>query len=286
MQTVEQLSEQYGIANVIWFEDMVDGYPVVRICNQHAEASIALHGAHLIDYRRSGEAPVIFTSSDAIYRKGKAIRGGIPVCWPWFGANDGKPSHGFARTSFWTLQKTEHDGEDTRLIFALPTREDCPLSAKLEFSIGKMLQLTLTTTNEGDVLQTFSEALHSYFMVGDSRHTHIQGLDGSTYMDEVGETTARIQEGPVTFPREVDRIYHSDATVVIEDMAGQRHMEVSKTGGRDTVVWNPGLEKGSAMADLLDAEIHSFVCAESANVDGITINPGGNHILALTISLR
>lgn len=284
MQTVGQLSEQYGIANVVWVEDVADGYPIVRIRNQCAEASIALHGAHLIDYRRTGEAPVIFTSGDAIYREGKAIRGGIPVCWPWFGACEGKPAHGYARTSFWTLQQVESIEEATRLIFTLPAREDCSLAAKLEFRIGKRLELVLTTTNEGDAPQTFSEALHTYFAVGDSRQTRIHGLEGTTYIDEVGETTTRTQDGLVTFPDEVDRIYQSDATVVIEDGASQRRIEIAKTGSRDTVVWNPGMEKGSAMGDLCDTEIHRFVCAESTNVDAITISPGESHSLTLTIS--
>lgn len=282
MQTVEQLSEQYGIANTVWFEDLAEGYPVVRIRNQHAETSIALHGAHLIDYRRTGEAPVIFTSRDAIYREGKAIRGGIPVCWPWFGACEGKPAHGYARTSFWTLEEVTSSEDISRLGFCLPARKDFPLTAKLEFRIGATLELALTTTNEGDAPQIYSEALHTYFAVGNSRQTNIHGLDGTTYTDEVGETTVRTQDGPVTFPGEVDRIYQSDATVVIED--DSRRIEVAKSGSSDTVIWNPGLEKGSAMGDLCNEEIHRFVCAESTNVSGLTIKPGGSHTLALSIS--
>lgn len=286
MQTVEQLSELYGIDDTVWFEDLADGYPVVRIRNQYAQAGIAQHGAHLMDYCLHGGAPLIFTSSAAVFREGKAIRGGIPVCWPWFGACEGKPSHGYARTSFWTLNKVENNEEETCLVFTLSAREESPLSAKLEFHIGKVLKLTLTTTNEGNTVQTFSEALHSYFMIDDSHQTRIHGLEGTPYIDEVGKATTRTQDGPVTFPGEVDRIYYSDSTVVIEDAAGQRHIEVSKTGSHDTVVWNPGKAKGSAMGDLLDEEIHRFVCAESANVEGITINPGESHVLTQTLSLR
>ena len=284
MQTLEQLSEEYGVADAVWFEELAEGYPAVRIRNQLAEASIALHGAHLIDYRPAGGDPVIFTSSDAIYREGKAIRGGIPVCWPWFGGREGYPAHGYARTSFWTLEKVEANEEYTRLVFSFPAREESPLSARLEFRIGKTLQLELTTTNEGDAPQAYSEALHTYFAVADSRHTKIHGLDGTTYTDEVGETTILTQEGPVTFPGEVDRIYQSDATVVIED--GQRRIEVAKTGSHDTVVWNPGLEKGGAMDDLNNAEIHNFVCAESTNTKGITLAPGDNHALGLVVSAK
>lgn len=283
MQTAEQLADQHGIADTVWFEELADNYPVVRIRNPHAEASVALHGAHLIGYRHLGGEPVIFTSCDAVYREGKAIRGGIPVCWPWFGACEGKPAHGYARTSFWMLDEVENSANETRLVFTLPAREGSPLSATLEFRIGKTLQLALTTTNEGNAPRSYSEALHTYFAVGDSRQTKVHGLEGSTYVDEVGETTVRTQEGPVTFPGEVDRIYQSEAAVVIED--GRLRIEIAKTGSKDTVVWNPGQEKGSTMGDLCNEEIHRFVCAESTNTEDITLAPGKSHALTLSISL-
>lgn len=287
MQTLDHLSEKLGLAGEVWFEDAAPGYPVARVRNAHATASVALHGAHLTDYCPHGGKPVIFTSSDAVFREGKAIRGGIPVCWPWFGAHpDGLPAHGYARTGFWTLEKTESREEGTRLVFSLPPQGHTGLAAMLEFHIGRDLRLSLQTMNGGDTETTFSEALHSYFAVADSRRTHVHGLEGARYIDTAGEESVHVQDGPVRFPGEIDRIYRSTDNTVIEDLVNRRRIRVTKTGSGSTVVWNPGQEKGASMADLADEEIHRFVCVESANVreQSITLAPGEQHTLHLRIS--
>lgn len=290
MQTVHQLSEQFAIEDEVWFEELAEEYPVVRIKNAYASASIALHGAHLTNFQPADQEPVIFTSQAAIFREGKAIRGGIPVCWPWFGAHpDKQPSHGYARISFWALEHVENLEDVTQLKFSLAPQAkqtNSNLSATLEFHIGKDLQLTLQTRNLGDQTETFSEALHNYFHVTDSRQTHVHGLDGASYIDTTGEESTHTQQGPVEFTGETDRIYHSDRETVIEDLVSQRRIHVTKTGSQSTVVWNPGQDKGSAMGDLLDEEIHHFVCVESANVRNQSITPpaGETHALHLTIS--
>lgn len=287
MQTHDELSKRFGIKDEVRYEDVADSYPVVRIRNAHAKATIALHGAHLTDYCLSDGQPIIFTSNAAVFLEGKAIRGGIPICWPWFGAHPNKQTaHGYARTSFWNLERTESSEEGTRLIFSLPPQGDSGLIAMVEFHIGKDLQLSLHTMNGGKKSERFSEALHSYFMVKDAKQTHVHGLEGDNYIDTVGEESLHVQVGPVTFPDEIDRIYQSSSAVIIEDLANQRKIRVSKAGSDSTVVWNPGQEKGSSMSDLLGEEIPRFVCAESANVrdQSITLAPGENHILHLKIS--
>lgn len=287
MQTVGELSKRFGIKDEVRFENLAEGYPALRVKNQHAEATIALHGAHLTHYCVSGDEPVIFTSQSAIFREGKAIRGGIPICWPWFGAQPNQQTaHGYARTHFWDLQRSESNEEGTRLVFSLPPQDDSGLVAMIEFHIGKDLQLALHTMNTGCKETTFSEALHSYFSVVDSQQTKIHGLEGARYVNTADETTRHTQEGPVTFPGEIDRIYHSDSECIIEDGVSHRKIRISKAGSASTVVWNPGLEKGTAMADLADEQIHAFVCCESANVRGqsVTLAPGENHILHLKIS--
>lgn len=287
VQTPNQLTEHFGIENQVWFEELADGYPVVRILNRHAKASIALHGAHLIDYCPADEEPVIFTSKAAIFREGKAIRGGIPICWPWFSAHPEKsPSHGYARISFWKLESVSRDDDHTFLTFSLPVRDETGLSARLDFVIGKELQLTLTSFNEGKSAQTFSEALHSYFNVTDSRKTQVHGLDGCSYLNTVGAESTGIQNGPLTFSDELDQIYASDADVTIVDQVNQRRIHLAKSQSGSTIAWNPGLEKGGSMADLLDEEIHAFVCVETANVrsQSISLPPGESHSISLTLS--
>jgi len=293
MQTPEELSKRFGITDEVWFEDLSTGYPAVRIHNSHATASIALHGAHLMDYCLNDDRPIIFTSKAAVFREGKAIRGGIPICWPWFGSHPNNkpahaPSHGYARKSFWNLERTESSEEGTRLVFSLPPQGKSGLMAMLEFHIGKNLQLSLHTMNGGKNPEVFSEALHSYFAVTDARQTHVHGLDGESYIDTVGEESKHMQNGPVDFPDEIDRIYQSSSEVTIEDLVNGRKIRVSKSGSDSTVVWNPGQQKGASMSDLLDEEISQFVCAESANVrdQSITLAPRENHILHLKISTQ
>jgi len=284
VQTINQLTGQFGIDGEVWFEELADGYPVVRICNAHAKASIALHGAHLIDYCPADGKPVIFTSKAAIFREGKAIRGGIPICWPWFSAHPEKsPSHGYARISFWKLESATRDDQNIFLTFSLPVSDDTGLTAKLDFVIGKKLQLTLTSFNGGESTQTYSEALHSYFSVTDSRKAEVHGLDGCQFINTAGDESTGTQHGPLTFPDEIDQIYISEGDVTILD---QCRIHLAKSNSGNTIAWNPGLQKGGSMADLLDEEIHSFVCVETANVrdQSISLAPNQSHSITLTIS--
>lgn len=289
MQTIDQLTGRFSITDEVGFEELTPGYPVVRIRNAHAKASITLHGAHLTDYCLNNEPPIIFTSNAAVFQKGIAIRGGIPVCWPWFNAHpsdSSQPAHGYARINFWNLEKTESSREGTRLVFSLPPQDGSNLATMLEFHVGKDLQLALHTINIGKSKETFSEALHSYFAVTDSRQTLVHGLDGEHYINTVGVESTQQQQGPVTFPDEIDRIYQSDRHTIIEDLVTHRQIRVAKSGSNSTIVWNPGQKKGTSMKDLPDNEIHHFVCVESANVrnQSITLAPGENHILHLRIS--
>jgi glucose-6-phosphate 1-epimerase len=285
--------QRFEIDDHIRIEELNPSYPVVHISNAHATATIALHGAHLTHYKPHGEQPVLFISKAAIYQEGKAIRGGIPICWPWFGAHpdadQNLPAHGYARTSFWKLTSTSTNEEGSQLTFELPATDGEALSATLEFSIAKTLTLKLTTHNLSPSEQRFSEALHSYFAVGKSTQTQVLGLDEASYIDTTGnEETLEQQDGAIDFPDEVDRIYESSETVVIEDRANPRKIIVDKQNSASTIVWNPGQTKGEAMADLLDSEIQQFICAESGNVrdQSIILKPGAQHTLELKISTK
>ena len=276
-------------------EEITPGYPMIQISNAHATATIALYGAHLTHYAHRAETPIIFTSKAAIYREGKAIRGGIPVCWPWFGAyplsgsdpKENLPAHGYARISFWKLISTSSDSDGTRLTFSLPPTEGATLSATIEFIIGKELKIRLTSTNTGTETETISEALHSYFAVGDAKQTEVIGLDGCSYLDTTIQPPARKQQsGPIGFPDEIDRIYSSSDNLVVDDQTNQRRILVSKSGSHSSIIWNPGQEKGPLMSDLKDQEVTQFICAEAGNVnqESITLKPGSTHTLTLTIS--
>lgn len=277
----------------LWYEDFAPGYPTIRISNDHASATIALHGAHVIDFIPRDQEPVIFTSREALFTEGKAIRGGIPVCWPWFGAHPSDstmPAHGVARNRFWQITSTRSSVEFTEVVLSLQTEAIDILtgSSELELTIkvGAELSLELTTTNTGTRPLVVGGALHSYLYVGDIKQTSITGLEGTNYLDTLSDTQ-QTQNGQIKFDAETDSIYeNTDGSVTIHDPVFKRTLLVDKSGSLTTVIWNPWIKKSAGMADLADDEYMDFVCVEAVNTgrDMHTLSPGASHTLGTTIS--
>ncbi len=286
------LSKKHLIPFELWYEDFAPGYPTIRISNAHASATIALHGAQVIDWIPRDQEPVIFTSREAIFTEGKAIRGGIPVCWPWFGAHPSDPTmpgHGFARNRFWQCIQSQSTEEFTEITLQLDTRaidiwqHDTDLT--LTIKVGKSLSLELKTTNNGTTPVTIGGALHSYFYISDIHEITLTGLEDATYLDTL-DGAEKCQNGPINFNAEVDSIYLlNDQPVDIQDPGFKRTIRVEKLGSQSTVVWNPWTEKSQALADLADDEFHDFVCVEPSNAleDVHTLAPGAQHCLSTTV---
>lgn len=296
MQSLEDLRDIVQVDPRLTVINLAPGYPAIRVETAGAAAEVALHGAHLTHWQPAGADPVIFTSPDAIYREGKAIRGGVPICWPWFNAHPtdpSKPSHGFARNRFWTLSETGEDDESVLLFFDLEPSEETKalwphqFALSLTLRIGATLRLDLTTENLDDAPFTISSALHTYFAVGDLAEVSVHGLEDTDYLDTVGDPTVRQQDGPITFGGEVDRIYRAAPPVRLTDRAFKRSILLGNSGSNSTVVWNPSLEKAQALADLPDNAFRDFVCIETANAgeDLVTIQPGESHTLKATMML-
>lgn len=296
---VHLLNERFGAPGRLVFTAGPGGFPVAEISNDHATATVALHGAQPLAFQPRGQAPVLWVSRQAAFAPGKAIRGGIPICWPWFGphpSDPAKPSHGFARTRPWrVLQADAASGSETTLRLGLSddeaTRALWPHRFELELlvSVGRELQVTLVARNPGPEPFTCTGALHSYFAVGDVPAVAIHGLDGCDYLDQIDGHRRKTQAGAVTFAGEVDRIYlDTDATCTIEDGALGRRIEVAKRGSRATIVWNPWVEKARRLSDFGDDEYRGMVCVETANAgeDVVTVPPGGEHQLAAMIGVR
>ncbi|MFD2160021.1 D-hexose-6-phosphate mutarotase [Rubritalea tangerina] len=277
----------------LWFEDFAPDYPTIRVSNEFASATIALHGAQVIDYIPKGHEPVIFTSKEAVFREGKAIRGGVPVCWPWFGAHPedaSQPAHGFARNRFWQLTSTRSSDTGTELTLTLDTESIDALPSKvaltLTISVGAELTLELTTTNLGQNAIEIGGALHTYLTVGDIAQASIQGLESHEYLDTVA-SMRETQNSEITFAAETDAIYlNATQPVTLHDPVLKRSIQVAKKGSRTTVVWNPWIDKATALSDLLDDEYHEFVCIEAANAldDTHSIGQDESHTLATTIT--
>lgn len=259
------------------------------------------HGAQILDWRPGGAEPVIFTSERAVYRPGEAIRGGIPVCFPWFGPGRSgrkRPAHGFARLSEWQLARARENAGVTTLDWHFdqtlipeldhvdPRRNRFTVDYRQVF--GPTLELHVAVRNtDPRVPLVFELALHSYFRVGDVRQVGVQGLSGAEYLDKVtGEQQTQI--GPIRFGDEVDRVHAFGGTAVIEDPALGRRIRIEQTNANRTIVWNPGPEKAAAMSDLEDDEWSQFVCVESGNVrlGAIHLQPGESHELSVRIGVE
>ncbi|MHB8796776.1 MAG: D-hexose-6-phosphate mutarotase [Candidatus Nanopelagicales bacterium] len=251
------------------------------------------HGAQLVDWTPAGHAGVLFLSRLARFESGSAIRGGVPIVLPWFGAGltgDRKPAHGFARLSSWELvDEHAEGGRDAEAAYTLSS-EQPRLRAGYRVSLGTDLRLRLSVENTGEESLTFEEALHTYLAVGDAARVHLTGLDGAEYLDQAapgGLARAR-QQGDVRITGEVDRVYDSRSAVSVVDPTLQRTIGICKSGSASTIVWNPWSEKAAALADLGDDEWRSMVCVESGNVRAaaVTLAPGERHALEVRISVR
>lgn len=292
MERITELNRRYGIPHQVSFSQEPNGFVFVDVTNPQATARIALQGAQIIHWSPKGEAPVIWLSEAASFLPGKSIRGGAPVCWPWFGPHETQrdfPAHGFARTTLWEISGVESrpDGT-TKLVFHLPEsatpKNQWPHASTLEshITIGAHLEVDLVTRNQGNHPLTLGQALHTYFQVGDIRTVRLHGLDGCSYLDKVDGGVCKVQQGAVNFTQETDRIYLGTThNVVIEDPQMQRQIHIAKRGSASTVVWNPWIEKAAKMGDLGENGYLHMVCVENANAaeDVVMLAPETDHHL-------
>jgi len=285
------LNDDFGIEGQLAFRDAGDGFIVIDIDNSHCTASIAMQGAHLMTWTPKGEQPVIWMSPVAKLGHGNSIRGGVPICWPWFGAHATEPSfsgHGFARTVPWEVTSTSALEDGCTLIsFRIGDvkKDQWPhqAPAEMQMIIGHYLEMQLSTENQGDETITVGDALHTYFSVSDVSKIAINGLDGCDYLDKVGPAARRNQQGDITIGSEVDRIYFDQGQdVVIKDPGLDREIRIEKLGSHSTIVWNPWIEKCLKMGDFgSDDGYLGMVCVESANAaeDVVQLAPGQTHNL-------
>ena len=270
--------------------------PIVRVENTHAVARVALHGAQVLTYVPRGSNPILWLSPRAVFSPGRAVRGGVPICWPWFGphpTDETKPNHGFARLSVWALDAawTTEDGGH-KMMFRFPMEAGAAAGWKQSFdlrltvSVGPVLELALTTRNTGDSPLTVGGALHGYFAVSDIRKVRVSGLEGRAFVDQRNPAERRVQKGPVEIGAETDRVYDDPGNrCVIEDPLLARRIVVEKSGSRSTVLWNPWLEKARAFSDVGEDQYRDFLCVEPAYVlsDVVTLAPGEGHCLTASI---
>lgn len=297
---IAQANDEFGIDGILRICPGNGGLPLITIDNEHARAEICAYAGQVLAYQPADHPhDLLFVSERARFAPGKAIKGGIPICWPWFGVDPegrGRPDHGFVRARQWRLLLTESmvDGA-TRV--RLGTKDDeasralwpHPFSLEIEITIGATLNVALISRNTGDAPVTLTQALHTYFRVGDVRQAQVLGLAGHDYIDKVGETAERTQSGPINFDGPVNRIYLDTADeLIIDDPSLDRRIRIEREGSRSAVVWNPWIEQSRAMDDFGDEEYLRMVCVETTNAanDAVRVAPGESRRLASRYSIR
>lgn len=294
-----QLNQNYGLAGQVTFVEGKGGFPYLEVANDQATALLSLYGGQVLAFKPTGTADdLLFVSDNAYYKAGKAIKGGIPICWPWFGPDpegQGRPNHGFVRNRLWQVKATAAlPSGATQIVLGCSdtdeTRKLWPYAFELtlEITVGRTLQLVLVSRNLSDRPCDITQALHTYFTVGDITQTTVQGLDGTTYIDKVDNGKVKPQSGPVAIAEEVDRIYQGvPAELMIEDAALNRQIRLTATGNQTAVVWNPWVELSAKSGDLTDDAYQKFICVETTNAadDVVTVPPQGDYRLAVTYDL-
>jgi len=273
------------------------GFDRLTLDAADGEAVVYLHGAHVAHFHPKAGRPVLWMSLASRFESGKPIRGGVPVCFPWFGRKAGSPQappHGFARILPWTIvEVTREAGGSLRALFELTPEAAARggfvtgLLAALAVTVSGSLRMELTVRNVGGASTTFEEALHSYYSVSDVRQVRVHGLEGIGYLDTTASEARRAGEsGPITISAETDRAYTgATGTVTIEDPGWHRRIVVAKRGSATTVVWNPWVAKGQQMPDFGTDEYRRMVCVESGNVarNKLTLPPGKSAALRVTL---
>jgi D-hexose-6-phosphate mutarotase len=271
------------------------GLPLVKVSTPWSTAEIYLNGAHVSHFQKNGEPPLIFMSRKSYFAPGKAIRGGVPICYPWFGNREGEPSHGYARSTAWQLVKTAvNPAGAVTLHFALPQirGREAWRDLRTEFivTVAETLTMELVSANDscGETLE-FESCLHTYFQVGAIGAVSVHGLEGASYLNfaEGDNGVARPAESyAITFNRETNRTYcGTTAAVEIRDANLKRTIRVEKSGSNSTVVWNPWTTQ-KLPDDFDPAEHQHMVCVESGNVkaDKIKLAPGKTTSLKVVLS--
>ncbi len=284
---IEQLNAKHKIAGQLEIIAGQGGLPMIQVKTSKATALISIHAGQVLSFKPANEAEdVMFLSEKAYYQDGKAIKGGVPICWPWFGPDPegkGRPGHGFVRNRPWHVVATEvtanGDMEVTLGLTETPeTLAIWPHSFVLtqEIVIGNSLNLSLTTCNTGTEKFTITQAFHTYFKVGNIAQTKVIGLEGCSYIDKIDNSAQKQQNGAVIIDSEVDRIYLNVSNpLTIEDSVLQRHIVITSRGSKTAVVWNPWEKISREMADLEDIDYQHLLCVETTNAanDSVEVAP-------------
>jgi glucose-6-phosphate 1-epimerase len=295
---VNQLNQTFGRPGLLSFAAGLGNLICCNLTTPACTGTVYLHGGHVTQWTPAGYKPVLFLSRETWTEPAKPMRGGVPVCWPWFGdhaTDSNMPAHGFARLLPWDVESVQADDPGNvelvlRLTSGPESRRYVPWDFTLRHRIrfGKRLTMTLETTNPGPQDIKIEEALHTYFAVGDVRSCQVMGLNTTEFLDKMDNMRRKRQDGAITFSRATDRVYLDapGATRIIDTSWG-RTITIEKTSSQNTVVWNPWVDKAHRMPDFADDEWPQMLCVETANVGAaaVEIPPGQTHMMEASIGV-
>ena len=270
------------------------GLPCVVVDTPTAHAEVYLQGAHVTAWAPAGQSPVVWTGAHGAFAPGVPIRGGVPVCFPWFGphpSGDG-PLHGLVRVRPWTFDGWTRDGDDVVLTFTLaasgPDACGGRFALRYTVTVGARLTLALEVSSTGTGPLRFEEALHTYLAVRDVREATVLGLDDRDRLDRLSGHRTRTPAGaPLRVVAETDHLYGGPGTVTVLDWEGRRSVRVASHGSGNTVVWNPWADRAATLPDLGDDEWPHLLCVETCNVAdaAVLLPPGATHTMIATLEV-
>jgi len=297
--THKHLNEQFGIDQHLRFELESEGFVMATLSNKFGSAKVSIYGGQVVSYLPEGaKEDIFFLSEKNSYSAGKAIRGGIPICWPWFGddfSGYGRPSHGFARNQHWQVHDSGiNDDGGIYLSLLLTDTESSlgvwpyPFNLLLTVSLTDSLGVVLSTTNTGDKPFKISQALHSYVKVSDISSIVVEGLEGKHYLDKLDGFSEKIQNENVIVTQEIDRIYQdAPKQLLMKDSGCDSNLEITSAGSKTTVIWNPWQDTITNFPDLEKNNFRDFICIETANAanDMVNLAAGESHTMTASYKL-
>ncbi|MFP4610522.1 MAG: D-hexose-6-phosphate mutarotase [Thiohalophilus sp.] len=300
---LEELNQRFTHPDVRFSQK--DQLILIDLRNRHGSTSLTTHGGTLLSYKPANGEEVIWLSETAIYDGSKPVRGGVPICWPWFGpynpealgadpTDAAKKGHGVARYELWEVADVRRVDDATEVVLQLEPNESIrqawplPFMLKLIVTLGEKLTLELIGENRSERDWVVSEAFHTYFRVANADGLTIGGMENLTYIDKLRDGQRFTQAGPlqVNVPMDCVFVDHPD-TVVLEDSGNRRRIVMEKTNSASTVVWNPGPEGARGFADMPDDQYAHMVCVEAANAldNAYTLKAGESHSMKMTITV-
>jgi glucose-6-phosphate 1-epimerase len=292
-----ELNRRLGIPGLAEVCEGNGGLPRLRITGPFGQGEVYLYGAHVTSWKPKDFDEVLYVSSKTRWQEGQAIRGGIPICFPWFRAkaDDPKaPAHGFARTRMWQLESIVESDRQVVVTLSMESDDQTRRWWAKEFRLvhrvtfGPELRMELVCTNTGTAPLRFEEALHTYNRVAAVQDARVQGLDGVHFLDNTNSNIEKTQRGEVAIASQTDNAYLSTRSAVdLVDPRMRRRIRLAKEDSLNTVVWNPWREKASEMKDLSDGEWAQFLCVEACNIldAAVSLAPGCEHHMTAILSV-